>query len=261
MKASELSGLMLTHGERNPGQQIGQMAGYCGQIVIVHDSRGGNFDEKLVPVDSDCEVVIVERPFDNFPNQRNAGIAEAMGKWILLVDSDEVVSSALANEITELNPPESAEIYGMERVDFLNGRPLKFARFHTPPKGLHPRLFRSSLQYGTQPASHPEFVGEHQTDIIPLKGVLEHHTAETTVELIRKCFHYGRLQWSQGQEGAGQGSGNLPYAKFARFLAGYIREDGLRGAAVGMMQVAYGMGLKFPYQTPSRELTFRHTVG
>jgi len=69
------------------------------EIVAVD---GGSTDATLEILRSNSRVRVVERPFDGFTNQKNAAIDAARGDWVLMLDSDELVSDVMATALPRL---------------------------------------------------------------------------------------------------------------------------------------------------------------
>lgn len=232
--------MVLTHGTREPSSPISELSEICEQVVIVQDSRFGDFDHSLLSgVNLNCAVTVLERPFDGFPGQRNAGIEQAAGQWVLSLDSDERLSAELSHEIVALEPPDDVAIYAMPKQERLKGRPLKVANPSGLLNPLHPRLFRSNLRYAEQPLVHERFVNKGQHQIVPLNGYIEHFPDEGVFQLWFKAFKYGQLRSSQAVE-----QGSFEYSELLSNLRQFILEDGLGGAAMVGAKIAYGLGVK-----------------
>lgn len=76
-------------------------------------------------------AVVTERQFDNFANQRNAGLAlPYKHPWVLILDADERVPARLRDEIFEFASDASPEIVAarMRRRDYLWSTWLKHAQ-------------------------------------------------------------------------------------------------------------------------------------
>src|SRR5690606_29137803 len=65
---------------------------------------------------------------NNFSDQRNFALSKAKGPWVLFLDSDEVVTDELAQEITSILSSENEEHIGyvFKRHDIMWGRTLKY---------------------------------------------------------------------------------------------------------------------------------------
>jgi len=98
-----LSGIIITHNEADRlATTVESMKAICDEIIIV-DS--GSTDHTVSLAHSlGCRVL--ERAFDGFGTQKQFAVEQAKNDWVLVIDADEVISTALANEINHslLNP-------------------------------------------------------------------------------------------------------------------------------------------------------------
>src|SRR5580692_2654811 len=90
--------------------------------VIVCDT--GSKDETLQIATQYPNVRIVEKPFEGFGPSHNAAVQEASHDWILSIDSDEVFSEELFQEIQglALNPD---TVYSLFRSNYFRGKCIK----------------------------------------------------------------------------------------------------------------------------------------
>jgi glycosyltransferase involved in cell wall biosynthesis len=108
---------------------------FCDEVVVV-DS--GSVD-RTVQIARDLGARVIERPFDNFADQKNAGVAAASGEWVLLVDADERVSPDLAAEIRKTLEAPRARGYWVLRHNRIFGR---WMRHGMSAEDWHLRLAR-----------------------------------------------------------------------------------------------------------------------
>ncbi|MEP7204948.1 MAG: hypothetical protein ABI716_02020 [Candidatus Saccharibacteria bacterium] len=235
MQRGELSGLVLTHNGRDPRLVIQQLATVCEQVVLVNDARFGEFELNGNPPDN-CELTVVERHFDNFPDQRNAGIEKALGSWVLSVDSDELLTEKLTKELAELEPTPGAQVYALPRTEIIKGQCLQNANLYS---SYHPRLFKSSMRYAALPKIHEEFADFDYGTVVNLNYGLTHQPEENNLELIVKAFGYGQ-QWFGDRYSWGQVFGSIPSLMLRR---GYWR-DRMNGLAMASVQASFRLGTK-----------------
>lgn len=257
MRAADVSGLVLTHAERDPSATIGQLAEICNQVVVVNDARSGSFaPSTLGDVANDCNITVVERQFDTFAQQRNAGLARATGSWALLLDSDELLSPALSQEIGALAPDSETAVFGIERQEHLNGRRLAVST-HSGRIGLHhPRLFSSDLRYTEHPTPHPRLQDEYDLPTLNLTNKILHYPTIGILELWRKSFRYGRQYDPSGRSDDGPSSRTI-----LRNLTTFVREDGVYGAVMAGAVIAFGLAAQLPHvRTPDPTPTNRKAI-
>lgn len=132
---------------------------------------------------------VVERPFDNFTNQRDFGMSQASEPWILSLDADERLSAQAAKEIPQVI--QSQEYAGYEipfETEFM-GRVMRFSGLSGEK---HLRLLRKSaarMKPGLQ--VHERFEVEGKTRL--LSGVIRHRPYKNLSEYLAKCELYTDL--------------------------------------------------------------------
>lgn len=117
--------ILTKNEERNIGKCLRSVS-WCDEVIVVDDNS----------IDRTCEIakknkaLIYSRPLNNdFSSQRNFGLSKAKNDWVLFVDSDEIISDALAYEISnavELKDRDLSDFDGfyIKRVDSIWGKKL-----------------------------------------------------------------------------------------------------------------------------------------
>ncbi|OGG09142.1 hypothetical protein A2154_03745 [Candidatus Gottesmanbacteria bacterium RBG_16_43_7] len=95
---------------------------FCDEIIVIDD----NSTDATVMVAQKAGARVYRRALGaNFSAQRNFGLSKAKDGWVIFVDSDEVVSSKLADEISVSVSSSAFVAYRLKRTDFIFGRLLK----------------------------------------------------------------------------------------------------------------------------------------
>lgn len=104
---------------------------FCDEILVIYDnSTDGTID--AINRLSNKKVKVIRHPLDNnFSQARNFGLSKARNGWVLFVDSDEVVSDALAYEVSSAVGLKDQNLrnfngFYIRRIDFMWRRPLKY---------------------------------------------------------------------------------------------------------------------------------------
>jgi len=226
-----LTAVVLTYNEAARIESCLRHLAWVDEILVV-DS--GSTDGTLERCRAWPKTRVLQRPFDDFASQRNAGIEAARGSWILTVDADEEVSEALAGEILETLPGRF-EAYGIPRVNVIFGKPMRFGDC----LGDRPeRLFRKESARYTG-AVHETLVVEGNVGW--LQNSLLHHSFEDISSWVRKMDRYTsdeamrfvsegrRFRWTTLLVG--------PWARFVRF---YGFRQGWRDGWSGFLYTALG---------------------
>lgn len=94
-----ISAVVLTHNDETVLERCLLSITWCDEIVVVDDES----TDGTLGVAKKFGVKIFTRTLsDDFAAQRNFGLEKAKGEWVLFLDSDEVVSEDLADEIKKV---------------------------------------------------------------------------------------------------------------------------------------------------------------
>ncbi|MBI4009256.1 glycosyltransferase family 2 protein [Candidatus Roizmanbacteria bacterium] len=123
-----ISAIILTKNEEENIGRCLKSVKWCDEIVVIDDYS----TDRTLEIARKHKVAIYPRSLNNdFSAQRNFGISKANNDWVIFVDADEVVSDALAYEISsaiQLKGESLEELNGfhIRRIDFMWGRELKY---------------------------------------------------------------------------------------------------------------------------------------
>lgn len=120
-----ISAIILAKNEEKHIAECIKSLSFCDEILVIDDYSTDKTVE-LVSSLKNKKIRMIHRLLGNdFSRQRNFGLREAKGEWVLFVDADEKVSEALAFEI----PSTSLESYSgfyIRRRDVVWGKELKY---------------------------------------------------------------------------------------------------------------------------------------
>jgi (heptosyl)LPS beta-1,4-glucosyltransferase len=156
---------------------------FCDEIVVVDDASTDGTWEFL---QTQPKVVALKRTLDTFSRQRAFLKQHVRGAWMLIVDADEEVSPALADEIRRV-------VAGA----------TPHAAFRVPMKNLLPAHWTTKVHYydhqkrllRADAASWPESSSIHAPASIRgslgrLRGHIVHHSFDSLGHLVRKQLSY-----------------------------------------------------------------------
>lgn len=89
--------------------------------VVVFDSYS---TDDTVAIARDCGAVVLQNPFENYAQQRNAALKamEDRADWLLFVDADERISPELAAEIREASAQSGYDGWRIPRHNYIFGK-------------------------------------------------------------------------------------------------------------------------------------------
>lgn len=122
MDGSLISAVVLTHDEADNIGRVLERLSWCGEVLVI-DS--GSTDGTLEIVRGFANVRVLERAFDSFDRQRNFGLDQAGGDWVLVLDADYVLTPELIAEIGQLQPAADTVGYRARFRYCVAGRPLR----------------------------------------------------------------------------------------------------------------------------------------
>lgn len=181
MKVSVL--LLTFNEERNLSRCLDGLT-WCDDIVTV-DS--GSTDRTL-EIARARDVRVLERPFDNFANQRNFGLDNAnfRANWVLHLDADEVATPEFKAALDALTPPEGIHGYRVPSKTLLYGRWLKRS-------GMYPayqvRLGRQDMRFIQVGHGQREALEPAQVGTFP-EPYLHHNFSQGLPTWLRKHVRY-----------------------------------------------------------------------
>jgi len=132
---SSVTPLILTYNEEaNIGRTLDRLT--WAERVVVVDSYS---DDATVEIaESYATVDLVQREFDDHTSQWNYGLDQVRTEWVLSLDADYQVPSALVEELRALSPPGTLAGYRAPFTYCVHGRPLRGTLY--PPRTV---LFRN----------------------------------------------------------------------------------------------------------------------
>lgn len=183
-----LSVVILTKNEEKNIEECLKSVAWCDEIIIVDDESEDQTLEKVK--NTSQKLKVFKRKLNNdFAAQRNYGLQQASGDWVLFVDSDERISEELKDEILKRvqNDVKKYDGFYIKRKDFLFG---KWLRFGEAGKIRLIRLVKKGAGKWER-AVHEELrvtgeVGE-------LKEPLLHYPHQTIDEFLKKINFYTEI--------------------------------------------------------------------
>lgn len=204
--------------------------------VILLDN--GSTDDTLQLAKTYPNVSVHTAPFIGFGPLRNLAATFATNDWILCLDSDEVLSPALLEELHALPlDPESA--YSFPRHNFYNDKWIKGCGWDGEQIA---RLYhRGKSQYCSSQV-HEKL---EATQIIPLNSPIFHTPYRSTTDFLSKMQHYSTL-FAEQNKGIKHSSFSIALAHGAyAFFRSYILKKGILLGKEGFVISLYNANTTF----------------
>ncbi len=121
-----ISAVILTRNEEKNITTCIRSLSWCDEIIVIDD----NSQDNTLAIAKRLGAKIFVNPLEgDFSKQRNFGILQAKGEWVLFIDADEKISESLAYEITHVIHDIQSEQYvcfSVQRIDNMWGKELKY---------------------------------------------------------------------------------------------------------------------------------------
>lgn len=199
--------------------------------VIVYDT--GSTDDTMEIAKKFPNVSLYSGPFIGFGPTHNEATRLAKHDWILSIDSDEVATPELIEEIKHLalNPK---NVYTLPRHNFFNGKWIKWCGWH--PERV-PRLYNRKATSFSNNQVH-EGIFTEGLKVQDLKNPLNHYPYSSITDFIAKMQLYSDLFAKQNQ-GKASSPGKAVSHGFFAFFKSYILKRGFMGGYEGFVISLY----------------------
>lgn len=204
---------------------------WCDEILVIDDLSSDNTVEIAKKY---CARVIIHELKNNFAKARNIAISIAKNDWLLYIDSDEEVSSALAHEIQYKIKNKLSNGYSFLRTDILFGKALKHG------ETAHSRLIRLGKKNAGYWHREVHEYWEIKGHVSTLRNPLIHHPHQTIREFLDDINRYSTIHARIAQKEGHRATfltilGN-PSGKFLRnYFIFFGLLDGIPGIVVALM--------------------------
>lgn len=206
--------------------------------IVVCDT--GSNDQTQSIAKSFPNVSWHERPFVGFGPTHNIATSLAKHDWILSIDSDEIVTSDLADEIQKLHLKRGC-VYSFPRHNEYRGKWIRWCGWH-PDRQI--RLYHRLDTQFTEAQVHEIVDARHLVEI-QLNSPLRHYSYESVEDFLKKMQSYSSLFALQYQgKKTSSLSKAIAHGCFA-FFKSYILKRGFLGGQEGFEISFYNANTAF----------------
>lgn len=206
-------------------------------LVVENDSTDDTVREAR-----DAGATVFSHPFTTIGAQRNAAIARATQRWILVVDADERGTPALGEEVARLVASPSAatdgaggtpalpRAYRAPRRNFFFGREIRHGGWE---RDRPVRLFDAALRYDERPVHEHVIV---DGAVGTLREPLLHTPYASLDEYMEKLVRYSRA-WAEQHYARGRraGASDLVVRPMGRVFSMLLLRSGWRDGMHGVV--------------------------
>lgn len=179
----KLSIAMITKNSQKYLDEVLNSCNFANEIVLI-DS--GSTDD-TINIAKKHNAKLIHQEWLGFGKQKQFAVKSCKNDWVFVLDSDEVITKELENEIKEVLKNPTCRAYEIARLNYFFGKPIKYC-------GLYPdftiRLFDKN---------HANFSDDevHEKVIAPstckLKNHFLHYAYKNVYQFIEKQKRYAKL--------------------------------------------------------------------
>ena len=206
--------------------------------LLVLDSGS---QDRTIEIAREAGVRVEERPFDDYPHQRNAAIDLARGDWVCFIDADERMTPALGKELrAKIAQADERRAQGepasvgfwIPRKNIIFG---KWIRYTGWSPDFQPRVLKKGLaRFDTARPVHELILWQGEAGY--LSELLVHYNYETLAQFREKQERYTRYEakewYDAGRRARWRGLVGQPVREFFRR---YISLQGWRDGGAGLL--------------------------
>lgn len=204
------------------------------EIILVDD----NSIDKTRDIAKVYHAKIFHHKWLGFSQQKNFGILQATGDWILSLDADERISLDLQKEIKKvLNNPSSKDAYALNRYNVFLGKLMRHGGWY-PDEPI--RLFKKGkAQFDVSLPIHE--VIKIQGSIGKLSSPLYHLSHRNIASDLEKTLLYSKIQsnYLYTQNAAPISIFHLSSRMLIHFFNRFIRAKGYKDGMEGFIEATY----------------------
>jgi glycosyltransferase involved in cell wall biosynthesis len=226
-----LSALVVVHNEAAQLADCLEKLTFAVELVVVLDRC----------TDASAEIAqrfgarLVEGAWEREGDRRNSGIAACTGPWILEIDADERVSTALAAEIAAVVRSSSHDWHEIPVDNYIGTRLVRFGWGASFGKSAYPGLFRKGAKSWGNERVHPRLAfSGHKGPA--LRSRLDHYVDRNLSEMIQRLDRYSSARARDLRESGDIGSYRHNLRRIlSRFWKCYVSRRGYREGPYGFM--------------------------
>ncbi|TCP96472.1 glycosyl transferase family 2 [Cricetibacter osteomyelitidis] len=211
--------------------------------IIVLDN--GSTDATLEIAKTFTNVKIHYHPFIGFGPMKNLAAKFATHEWVINVDSDEVFSEELVDEIRHLDLSQHNKVYAISRLNHYRGRLIKTCGWY-PDYVL--RLYHKSAVKFNDKQVHESLILSDNIEVTRLNNTFLHYSFDGAEGLINKMQQYTTL-FAQQQKFRKKASvfSAITHGMSAFFKNYFLKRGVLSGADGFVISFANACGSYYKY--------------
>jgi len=197
--------------------------------IILLDN--GSTDNTIQIAQTFPNVKVIKSKFIGFGPLKNLAISYAKNDWILSVDSDEILSNALREELLTLSLQDNT-IYAILRDNYYNQKLIQCCGWSND---FVLRLFNKNITKFNNKQVHESIIIEQNMQIKKLKNSFKHYSFNNTEELIEKMQTYSSLYAKEHKNKKYSSPSKAFFRALFMFLKNYFFQKGFLYGYEGLL--------------------------
>lgn len=183
----KLAGVILARNEAEHIQDCITSLQWADAVVVFESA---NSTDATLELATEAGAIVIQNPFEDYAQQRNAALERIEAEWILFVDADERVPDALADEIKAVleNPQHLG--YWIPRHNYIFGKLTRHTGWY--PDYQMRLLKRDSARYDTERKVHELVLLKDNAEAGYLNQALIHYNYKNLRHFIQKQRNYAK---------------------------------------------------------------------
>jgi glycosyltransferase involved in cell wall biosynthesis len=201
---------------------------YFDEVILLDN---GSTDNTIELAGTFSNVMVFKSPFIGFGPLKNLAASYAGNDWILSVDSDEVFSRELVDEIRALSL-EQSKVYAIVRDNYYRGKWIRCCGWENDRVD---RLYNRKVVSFSDAQVHESLILSDTIERVTLRHRFKHYSYDNCEELLAKMQHYSTL-WAEEQRGRKRAT---PLTAVSRslfaFVKFYVFKKGFLNGSAGLL--------------------------
>ena len=206
--------------------------------VIILDTGSTDNTLEIAKEFSNCRIY--KSPFIGFGTLHNLASSYAAHDWILSLDSDEVLSKELIDEMTKIKL-DPHRIYSIPFNNYYNGKHIKWCGWY-PDR--HIRLYNKLNTSFTSDYVHESIMKKNLLET-SLKNPIYHYSYRSISDFLKKMDSYSDLFAKQNQYKKKSSLSKALLHGIYAFIKSYFIQRGFLGGSEGFLISLYNSQVSF----------------
>ncbi len=230
---STIGAIVITRDEeREIGECLNSLQWCDERLVVDSFSR-----DRTVEYACAAAEHVVRRSFVHHAEQKNWALGQLRTDWVLIVDADERVSPALADELRERADAGAADGYWIRRRNRFFGRVIRGAGWQ---RDRVLRFFRNGRGRYAERYLHEEVEMVEGATTDTCREALDHFSYRDWNGSFERLLSYSRRgAYERRRRGRSASPASLVFAPVGRFLRQYLAQGGWRDGVHGFALCAF----------------------